>query len=79
MRILDGRYWYDKVSGASGMEGGAALGRVHPGLKLGGALRADASGGGQGRLSGAFINGRELHPHDGAALQQITPAIPGRY
>jgi hypothetical protein len=79
VRILDGRYWYDKVSGAWGMEGGPALGQIHAGLKLGGALRADASGGGQGRLTGVFINGRELHPRDVAALQQITPVVPGRY
>jgi hypothetical protein len=61
------------------MEGGPALGQIHAGLKLGGALRADASGGGQGKLTGLFINGRELHPRDVAALQQITPVIPGRY
>ncbi len=80
VRILDGRYWYDKVSGAWGMEGGAALGQIHPGLKLGGALRADASGGGQGNLTGVFINGRELHPQDVAALSQIVyPILPGRY
>jgi hypothetical protein len=79
VRILDGRYWYDKVSGAWGMEGGPALGQIHPGLKFGGTLRADASGGGQGRLTGVFINGRELHPRDVAALQQITLVIPGRY
>lgn len=79
VRILDGRYWYDKVSGAWGMEGGPALGQIHPALKLDGALRADASGGGQGKLTGVFINGRELHPRDVAALRQITPVIPGRY
>jgi hypothetical protein len=79
VRILDGRYWYDKVSGAWGMENGPALGQVHPALKLGGALRADASGGGHGRLTGVFINGRELHPRDVQALQQITSVVPGRY
>ena len=79
VRILDGRYWYDKVSGAWGMEKGPALGQIHPALKLGGALRADAPGGGNGKLTGVFINGRELHPRDVQALQQITPVSPGRY
>jgi hypothetical protein len=79
-RILDGRYWYDAVSGAWGMEGGPAAGLIHPGLKLGGKLRADASGGGKGTLTGVFINGRELHPQDVAGLSQIVyPILPGRY
>lgn len=79
VRVQDGRFWYDAYSGAWGIEGGPALGQIHPGLQLGGPLRADASGGGHGRLTGVFINGRELHPQDVAALLQITPVYQGRY
>lgn len=80
VQIENGRYWYDNVSGAWGMEGGPGLGLIHPGLKLGGKLRADASGGGRGVLTGVFINGRELHPQDVMALSQIVyPILPGRY
>lgn len=79
IQIRDGRYWYDRVSGAWGMEGGPALGIVPAGMKLGGALRADASGGGSGRLTAVFVNGRELHPQDVAALRTFTAVVPGRY
>src|SRR5258705_12850412 len=58
------------------MEGGPTLGFIPAGLDLGGALRADASG---ATNTGVFIDGRELHPHDVAGLQQITAVIPGRY
>ena len=78
-RIVDGRYWYDRVSGAWGMEGGPALGIIPPGMNLGGQLKANASGGGNGRFTGVFINGRELHPRDIAALQTFTATPPGRY
>src|SRR2546427_9525815 len=67
MRTQPGRYWYDAVSGAWGFEGGPTMGWVAAGLKLGGPLRADASGGG----TGVFINGRELHPLDVWALSQL--------
>lgn len=73
--IRPGRYWYDRVSGAWGLEGGPAAGQIHPGLALGGALRADASRGD----TRVFVNGRELHRLDVAALQRCTPVIPGRY
>jgi hypothetical protein len=79
IHIQDGRYWYDRVSGAWGIEGGPALGIVPAGMKLGGALRADASGGGYGRLTAVFVNGRELHPRDVAALRTFTTVVPGRY
>jgi hypothetical protein len=46
---------------------------------LGGPLDARASGGGDGRLTGVFINGRELHPLDVQRLQTIGAVIPGRY
>jgi len=75
-RLPDGRYWYDKVSGAWGMEGGQTLGFTLPGLDLGGPLRADASNGN----TRVFINGRELHYFDVLALQQLVGQVyPGRY
>jgi hypothetical protein len=80
VRLVDGRYWYDARSGAWGVWGGPAAGIVLAGLDLGGALPADASGGGNGRLTGVFINGRELHSLDVLALRQISPVVlPGRY
>lgn len=75
VRVPAGRYWYDAVSGAWGTEGGPAQGQIHPGLQLGGPLRADASGG----ATGVFINGRQLHALEVAALQRCTPVLPGRY
>jgi hypothetical protein len=76
IRIPDANYWYDVVLGAWGVEGSPTLGLIAPGLELGGALRADASGGG----TNVVVNGRVLHPLDLAALQQIAgPIVPGRY
>lgn len=75
VRIPPARYWYDRISGAWGVEGGPAQGQVQPGLQLGGPLRADASKGN----TGVFINGRQLHALDVAALQRCTPVNPGRY
>lgn len=75
-----GEWWYDSRSGAFGAAGGPALGQLPPGLAIGGTLRADASGGGDGRYGGVFINGREIHPRDIAVLQAILGhVIPGRY
>jgi hypothetical protein len=73
--VRPGDYWYDPVSGVWGFDGGPALGQIHPGLRLGGPLRADAS---RGR-SGVFVNQRELHALDVAALQRCVVVIPGRY
>ncbi len=71
-----GRYWYDPVSGLVGAEGGPSAGQIHPGLKLGGPLAADASGGG----TGVFINGREIHPNELRYLNGIYGRVaPGRY
>ena len=75
IQVRDGTYWYDRVSGAWGMDGGPTAGWIMPGLELGGALPADASHGN----SGVFINGRELHQLDVAALMRITPVYPGRW
>jgi hypothetical protein len=79
-RLDDGAYWYDPRTGASGRWGGPALAFLPPGLTLGGPLPADASGGGQGTLTGVFVNGRELHPLDVMGLQQlIGQVLPGRW
>jgi hypothetical protein len=75
VRMINGTYWYDAKCGAWGMDGGPCLGFVPAKLQVGGALPANASGGG----TGVFINGRELHPLDVGALQTITPVLPGRY
>jgi hypothetical protein len=75
-RIIDGSYWYDATCGAWGVEGGPTLGFILPGLDLPGPMPADISGGG----TGIFINGREIHLQDQAALHQIFGVtIPGRY
>lgn len=75
VRVQPGRYWYDRVSGAWGVERGPTAGFIAAGLALGGPLRVDASGGG----TGVFINGRELHPLDVAALSQLVQVLPGRW
>lgn len=74
-----GAYWYDVRTGAAGRWGGPVAAFLPPGLALAGPLPADASGGGSGRLTAVFINGRELHPSDVMALRQYGPVIPGRY
>lgn len=75
-RIPDGRYWYDRVSGAWGLERGPTQGFTLAGMPLGGPLPADISGGG----TGVFINNRELPPADLTALVRLTgPVQPGRY
>lgn len=79
-RLDDGAYWYDPRTGASGRWGGPTLAFLPAGLTLGGPVPADASGGGQGTLTGVFINGRELHPVDVAGLQQLIGQVwPGRW
>lgn len=75
-RIPDGRYWYDKVSGAWGLSGGPTAGFTLAGQDIGGPLKADASNGN----TGVFINGRQLHMMDVVGLQQLIGAVyPGRY
>jgi hypothetical protein len=75
--VVPGRYWYDRVSGAYGKEGGPILGQMLPGLALGGPLRADASHG----TAPVFINGRQLTFAEKAYLEQTcrTVVVPGRY
>lgn len=75
VRLVAGKYWYDRACGAWGVDGGPALGFVMPGLPLGGPLCADCSNG----HTGVFINGRELHGQDVIGLQQFVPVLPGRY
>jgi hypothetical protein len=77
--LPDGHYWYDTHAGLWGMWGQGSLGQIPPGLALGGSLPSNASGGGNGMLTGVFINGRELHPTEVAHLRQITQVVPGRY
>jgi hypothetical protein len=79
IRVAPGDYWYDAASGLFGLMGGPGLGFTMPNLRLGGALTPDASGGGSGVLTGVFVNGRELHPQDVAALSALGPVYPGRY
>lgn len=74
-----GHYWYDPASGGAGVWGGPASAYLGPGLRLGGTLPADASGGGDGRTTGVFVNGRELHPVDVQGLSRVVPVIRGRY
>jgi hypothetical protein len=79
-RVLDGDYWYDTATGASGRFGGPTLLFLPPGLDLAGPLPANASGGGSGTLTGVFVNGRELHPVDVMGLRQLLgQVLPGRW
>lgn len=74
--IQPGRYWYDRVSGLWGLEGGPYMGQLTPGLDLGGPLPADISG----RGTGTFINGREIHVLEHQALQRAYGVVyPGRF
>lgn len=77
--VAPGAYWYDVHTGVAGRWGGPAAVFLPPGLPLAGPLPADASGGGSGRLTAVFVNGRELHPTDVAALRRYGPVWPGRY
>lgn len=77
--VPPGQYWYDPMSGGAGVRGGPAAAYLGPGLALGGPLPANASGGGDGRVTGVFINGRELHPLDVAGLRRYGPVYAGRY
>ena len=74
--IPAGRYWYDAACGAWGFESGPCVGFVQPGLALPGPMPPDISGGG----TGIWINARELHPQDRAAIiARYGTAWPGRY
>lgn len=78
--IPDGDYWYDQVSGATGVMGGPCSGFLPAGLELAGPLPADASNGN----TGVFVNGRQLHSIDVMNLNQIlilggAQCLPGRW
>lgn len=74
VQVRDGNYWYDRMNGSWGPQGGPTAGFIMAGLNLGGSLREDASNGD----TGVFINGRQLHRVDVARLRQIGPVYPGR-
>jgi hypothetical protein len=73
--LVDGKYWYDRGSGAWGLQNGPTAGFTLPGLTVGGRLHPDASAGN----TGVFINGRQLHQSDVMALMTIMPVYQGRY
>jgi hypothetical protein len=73
--IPDGAYWYDRVSGAWGVQGGPTLCLIRPNLIVGGPVRADASNG----TTGVFVNDRELDTQDAATLGSLIDLRPGRY
>lgn len=74
VQVRDGNYWYDRMNGSWGRQGGPTEGFIMAGLNIGGRLREDASNGD----TGVFINGRQLHRVDVARLMQIGPVYPGR-
>jgi hypothetical protein len=75
-RLVDGHFWYDRVSGLWGVWGGPAFGQISPGLPLGGPLRFDASGG----QTNVVINGRAVHMLEYQAIvASYGYAVPGRY
>lgn len=78
-RVPSGDYWYDARCGACGAKGGPTAAFVQAGLSFSAPLRADASGGGAGRTTGVFVNGRELHAAEVQALARLGPILPGRY
>lgn len=76
IKMLNGKYYYDKISGFWGLEGGPTLGITIPGLPVGGELQSDAANGN----TGVFINGMELHWQDVRNIQLLVGyAYPGRY
>ncbi|MBX2844627.1 MAG: hypothetical protein KTR13_00320 [Saprospiraceae bacterium] len=75
INIQPGKYWYDNICGAWGIEGGPTLGFVMPYIKIGGRLKENASNGN----TGVWVNGRQLHQYDVIQLRKITNVLPGRY
>jgi len=69
-----GHFWYDRMNGSWGRQGGPTEGFIVAGLNLGGPLREDASNGD----TGVFINGRQLHRVDVQRLSLLGPVHPGR-
>lgn len=77
-RVPDGDYWYDARCGACGAKGGPTAAFLPASLAFA-PMKADASGGGSGRATGVFVNGRELHLADCQALSRLGAILPGRY
>jgi hypothetical protein len=75
VRLPNGRFWYDNVSGAIGLWKGPVAGFALAGLNLGPKMPPDCSTGG----TGVFVNGRELHPLDVMALRRFMLVLPGRW
>jgi hypothetical protein len=76
LHLPRGEFWYDRISGAWGLDGGPTAGFTSPGMNLGGPLPADASRG----YTGVFINGRELPLQDVVAMMQMNiPVQQGRW
>jgi len=73
--VQPGRFWYDRMSGLFGAEGGPTMGQIHPNLDLGGPLKRNASNGN----TGVIINGRELPMQEVQYLMQLGPVLPGKY
>ena len=75
IKCIPGNYWYDKMTGAFGKQGGPCTGIGVAGLRIGGQLKANASAG----TTNVFINARELHLVDVQSLQTFMQVMPGRY
>ena len=74
--VYHGNYWYDSKTGVWGTKCGPGQGIGAAGLELGGTLKKNASCG----TTRVYINGRELHIRDLAALQYLSgPIAPGHY
>ena len=70
-----GRYWYDTMSGAWGVEGREPGGYLQPGFNFGPLASAASAGN-----TGVFINGRNITMVEAVALQRSYGAVyPGRW
>jgi hypothetical protein len=67
---VPGRYWYDPVSGAWGLDGHEAVGFLMPGHNFG-PMPGDASHG----STGVYINGREINLIEALRVRQTFGAV----